>query len=230
MNRLILAIFLVLGFTVRDVYADPDPPVIRAIVEIRLVDGSLVQGLITTAYPCDATKEYVLNAIFFQKGGSKEMIFFDFDLEEISINQKENSIVAQFATRNWIYSSDVAAPLKLKYSHSHVHKQDIKIDTEPSKGSLTWSKTLTYTTVDFIEVETLDSGKKKQISLNQIQSLKLLKEPLTELLNKLRVKREKELKERPDFESGDGFYEPIWYHEIIKDPKLLHKIIIGLMN
>ena len=230
MHRQGLVILLIIGFTFSDSYADPDPPVIRALVEVTLKNGDLIQGATTIAYVCDVTKDYMMHGIFIQKGEVKKIVFFDFDLDQIEINQELKRIVVQYETTGLVYSLKPESPLQLKYIQNHFH--DIKRkEIEHVNDSLTWNKDLTYLTTDLFPVQSLNSRDvTKEIRLDEIQSIKLLRDPPGELLGRLKKRIDEEIKERPKDESGDGFNEALWYHEVIRDPRQLRRIMIRLVD
>lgn len=229
MNRLGLSILLISGLLFTDSYADPDPPLIKAIVEITLTNGTLIQGVAVIAYPCDVTKDYLLQGIYVQKGDFTKIILFSFDLDEIAIDQKQSKIVVQYESRGLVYALNQASPLQLKYIQNHFH--DLRrTEIEYAGDSLTWNKDLTYRTTDLIPIESLKSKEIDTFRIDEIQAFRLVKNPSYELLGQLREKTEREKKERPADKSGDGFNEPVWYHEIIKDPRQLQRIQVRLVD
>jgi len=205
--------------------ADPEPPVIRSFIKITLKDGTIKHGVITIAKPIVARNMYTYtsNGIYYKIGNFEGIMKFNMDLEKIELNKiKSGPSRALYKYSRWIVIPDVDEPTfqyvdcfwidPIQENYEHLNNEDILIFHENLNQQY---KFYNYLPIQEIVTFYYDTASITKIPLKDIIEIKLIANPSDILLKQLNDHKE-QLNKKFN-KSVDGFYMPLWYHELIKN-------------
>ncbi len=232
MKSLIIIIIIILFNS--QCIADPAAPIIRSFVEIELKDGSIIQGAIQIAYPEGYFGSYRRNGIYYIVDKYEGIIYFDIDLKVIEISEKRRNLSAIYENPKSQPTStpNIGVPsvkyLQCIYTNPQFDETFIVTNKSLSRKQIRFQN---YLLLDYIPLETkvgytTDTNSIEKIELDQIEKIKMLKSPPKNMIDQLKLHREKIKADRANNESGDGYNDPIWYHELIKDDKLYQEFLL----
>lgn len=218
-------------------FADPEPPIIRGFVKIELLDGSIVQGAIQIGYPSKNYYDYIKNGIYYKIDEYEGIMYFNIDLVYIKYDYKRKSLNAFYEKQRPIGTPNIGVP-QTNYVHSYYIDDQLKESYEIEQDTLTYlqEKSQNYKLLDYIPLEIkigytypVDTTSIKKIPLDKIRKISMLKNPPEFLLNQLKSHKE-QIKLDVAKSECVGKYPPLWYHELLKDPKLFQEYLLRMKN
>ncbi|WP_299385784.1 hypothetical protein [uncultured Lacinutrix sp.] len=220
---IIISIFL-MAFTN---YVDVGDPSIQAVCKITTENGETHEGFVTLingSYDGMHSNGFYL----YQDEHYNWTTLFDFELHSLKKNGKTKYNIGNFSpdakeiyfiAHTWgndVYSSKDSKKVINDSNGKHLIKKTELIHQYKMFDSIPLFKELQRTY--HINYNKTDSNTKK-IAMNNIISFEILKNPNSKWLEKIEQARKIYLNDNNGEESTGDYLEPIWIHELIKNPK-----------
>mgnify|MGYP003122416642 CR=1 FL=1 len=227
-----LTIIFTLFLTAFTNYVDVGDPSIQAVCRLTTENGEIHEGFVTLingGYDGMHSNGFYL----YQDDHYNWTKLFDFELHTLKRTGKTKYNIGNFSpdakeiyfiAHTWgndVYSSKVSKKVINDSIGKHLIKKTERTHQYRMFDSIPLFKELPRTY--HLNYNETDSNTEK-IAMNKVISFEILKNPESEWLKKIELARNTYLSDNDTEDSTGDYLEPIWIHELIKNPKRFEQL------